>query len=324
MFKIVSPEQLRLGMYIQRLIGTWLARPQWSQSFMLSKMEDLNSLRVSKSLKIVIDTSRHIYADGKDWEHIDHSLPAYVSMKDRLTAPRAPASHRCEHAENIILCGCDAVAAIFDSARLRKPIDLQEVFPVVDDITRSIQGDAATLIALTQLKRHNDDIYRHSVAVCTLMVTLAHHLKLSDQDIRDAGIAGLLHDAGKVFIPEEILSKPGSLTREEFAIVQQHPAAAVEILRGSGVSDAVLDVCMQHHEKIDGTGYPAGLQRSQLSLLSKMAAVCDVYDALTSQRAYKDAWEPEQALSHMNALRNFHFDAQVVQDFTTMMSHYLH
>ncbi len=130
----------------------------------------------------------------------------------------------------------------------------------------------------------------HSVAVCALMVALAKRMGMPDDQVREAGVAGLMHDVGKMMIASAVLNKPGRLTRDEFEIIKAHPELGVKILMDTQpVAASVIDVCLHHHEKVDGSGYPHGLKGDQISIFARMGAVCDVYDAITSDRPYKRA-----------------------------------
>ena len=163
----------------------------------------------------------------------------------------------------------------------------------------------------------------HSVAVCALMIALARQLGLDEQQTRAAGLAGLLHDLGKAMIPNAILNKPGKLTDEEFATIKKHPELGhAALLQGSGVGDITLDVCLHHHEKIDGSGYPKGLKANEISLFAKMGAVCDVYDAITSNRPYKAGWDPAESLRKMAEWAKGHFDEAVFQAFVKSVGIY--
>jgi HD-GYP domain-containing protein (c-di-GMP phosphodiesterase class II) len=162
----------------------------------------------------------------------------------------------------------------------------------------------------------------HSVAVCALMVGLGRSLGLDDAACREAGLAGLLHDLGKTAIPLDILNKPGRLSEEEFAQVREHPRHGHEMLRrGDNVSDNVADVCLHHHEKFDGTGYPDRLAGDAISLLSRMGAVCDVYDAITSNRPYKAGWDPSESVARMLEWHG-HFDPTVLSAFVKLLGIY--
>jgi len=113
-------------------------------------------------------------------------------------------------------------------------------------------------------------------------------------------MAGLLHDLGKAAIPMAVLNKPGKLTDAEFTVVRSHPVEGYHMLKeGGGVEAAVLDACLHHHEKIDGTGYPDKLKGDKISLIARMAAICDVYDAVTSDRPYKRGWDPSESIRRM-------------------------
>jgi len=161
------------------------------------------------------------------------------------------------------------------------------------------------------------------VAVCALMVALARQLGLTAKETRDAGMAGLMHDLGKAMMPPAVLNKPGKLTDEEFRIIKTHPERGHQILvEGGGANDVVLDVCLHHHEKVDGSGYPHGLTDEKISVYAKMGAVCDVYDAITSNRPYKAGWDPAESLRKMTEWSKGHFDLRVFQGFVKSVGIY--
>jgi HD-GYP domain-containing protein (c-di-GMP phosphodiesterase class II) len=154
------------------------------------------------------------------------------------------------------------------------------------------------------------------------MVSLGRQLGLDDATCRDAGMAGLLHDLGKAAMPQEIINKPGKLTDEEFTIIKSHPVKGHETLLASGVdNERVLDVCRHHHERMDGSGYPDRLSSDNLSQIARMSAVCDVYDAITSNRPYKAGWDPAESVSRMVSWQG-HFDPTVLQTFVKTIGIY--
>ena len=154
------------------------------------------------------------------------------------------------------------------------------------------------------------------------MVALARRMGLTDEQVRDAGVAGLMHDVGKMMIDPEILNKPDRLTPEEFAVMKHHPEAGLKILEDNQqVNAMVLDVCVHHHEKIDGSGYPHGLAGDEISVYARMGAICDVYDAVTSERPYKKAWGAAQSIREMATWKG-HFDEKVFQVFVKTLGIY--
>ena len=179
------------------------------------------------------------------------------------------------------------------------------------------------MISLARLKTADDYTYMHSVAVCALMIALAKQLKLKEDQQRLAGLAGLMHDLGKAAIPLKVLNKPGKLTDQEFTVVRSHPVEGFHMLKeGGNIPEAVLDACLHHHEKVDGSGYPDKLKGDDISVIARMTAICDVYDAITSDRPYKRGWDPAESLRRMADWTNDHFDPRLFQAFVKSIGIY--
>jgi putative nucleotidyltransferase with HDIG domain len=212
---------------------------------------------------------------------------------------------------------------MFQEARMGKAVEAGNARKLVEEISDSVTRNSDALISLARLKTVDDYTYMHSVAVCALMIALGRQLKLDEETIRTVGVAGLLHDMGKASMPLEILNKPGKLTDEEFAIIKKHPEEGYKLLREShGVDEIVFDVVLHHHEKTNGTGYPEGLKDKEISLYAKMGAICDVYDAITSNRPYKLGWDPAESLRKMAEWANGHFDQTNFQAFVKSLGIY--
>jgi HD-GYP domain-containing protein (c-di-GMP phosphodiesterase class II) len=186
-----------------------------------------------------------------------------------------------------------------------------------------VSRNPGALISLARLKTADDYTYMHSVAVCAMMVALSKQLGLDEEQTRSAGLAGLMHDLGKAAMPMDVLNKPGKLTDAEFKIIKTHPEEGHRLLlTGSKIDPMMMDVCLHHHEKMDGSGYPKGLKGDEISLFAKMGAVCDVYDAITSNRPYKAGWDPAESLRKMAEWANGHFDRKVFQAFVKSLGIY--
>jgi HD-GYP domain-containing protein (c-di-GMP phosphodiesterase class II) len=325
MLKIISTKQVRLGMFIQELKGAWIDHPFWKKAFKLEDSADLKSLQTSVIKQVVIDTSKGL--DIEDAPSTPEMLiPATVeNSADIIVAISHPsksvlskqvktsAAEEQKHAKKVINASKKAVASMFHDARMGKAVDAEVVMQLVDEIAASVDRNLGALISLVRLKNKDEYTYMHSVAVCALMVALAKELNLSEAETKQAGLAGLLHDLGKAGIPIEVLNKPGALTDEEFTLVRLHPERGhAMLIQASIIDEVTLDVCLHHHEKMNGTGYPHKLKSEEISIFAKMAAVCDVYDAVTSNRPYKEGM----------AQWTEHFDDRVFKAFVKSVGIY--
>jgi len=322
MRKRIAIEHLRVGMYLDEFVGSWLEHPFWRARFRVEDAAQLQRVRASGVREVWIDTTR-----GTDVATA-HAAPAAA---EPLTPPAVEASasrpvsyaEEMRHAARLLSKAEAAVHTMFADARMGRTIEARDAQPLVEAISGSVDRHPSALISLARLKTKDRYTFLHSVAVCALMVSLGRQLGLSDDEVRDAGLAGLLHDIGKIAIPPEVLNKPGALTADEFRSVIVHPQAGYDILVGdSNMRDIALDVCLHHHERMDGTGYPHKLAGEGISLFARMGAICDVYDAVTSDRPYKKAWDAAYAIQRMVEWRGNHFDPAVFNAFVKSVGIY--
>ena len=345
MLKRIGTDQLTLGMHIHEFCGSWLDHPFVRLGgFLLSNPKDLDRIHGSSIREVWIDVSKGkdipAHAKSVSREEADAEIEARLSTLAELppepaatptpkppavNQARLPASMADETRRARAICdkAKGAVTSMFKEARMGRAIDSEAANELVTEISDSVARNSAALISLARLKTADDYTYMHSVAVCALMVSLAQQMKLDEATTRHAAMAGLLHDVGKALMPMDILNKPGKLTDPEFAVIRGHPRKGYEMLRASPqVSAEALDVCLHHHEKIDGSGYPDRLKGDSISLLARMGAVCDVYDAITSNRPYKSGWDPAQSIRRMAEWAPGHFDAPVFQAFVKSIGIY--
>jgi putative nucleotidyltransferase with HDIG domain len=188
--------------------------------------------------------------------------------------------------------------------------------PLAESMIDSIFLNQSAMLPLTTLKRHDTYTFEHSVSTCALMITFARRLGMSRQVIRDVAFGALLHDIGKARIPDSILNKPRSLTASEFERMKMHAIYSVEILEKSrNISPISLQIAAQHHERHDGSGYPKKLDSENLSIYGKMAAIVDVYDAISSNRVYHRGLRPSEALKKLLEWSAHHFEPKLVHSF---------
>ena len=202
----------------------------------------------------------------------------------------------------------------------RGRLPLAEAEAVVRSLSMAMHGDQQMILPLLQLREFDEYTTTHSLNVSVLVMALAEFMGLAPQDVRTFGIGGLLHDLGKVHIPQDILNKPGKLTDQERQVMQYHPVAGAKMIIESGRHlDLAAAVAHEHHIMINGTGYPTHHYRRDCHKASKLVHVCDVYDALRTRRPYRDAWETERVLTYIEERAGTEFEPQAATAFTTMM-----
>lgn len=202
----------------------------------------------------------------------------------------------------------------------RGKLPLAEAEAVVRSLSMAMHGDSDMILPLLQLKEFDQYTTTHSLNVSVLTMALAESLGLATQDVRTFGIAGLLHDLGKVNIPQDILNKPGKLTDEERAVMQEHPVAGARLIIESGRRlDLAAAVAHEHHIMINGHGYPKRHYDRDCHKASKVVHVCDVFDALRTRRPYRDAWETARVLTYIEERAGTEFEPEAATTFVAMM-----
>ena len=324
MFKKITVQQLRLGIYIHALGGAWIHHPFWRSTFVLDDAEDLQQLKASAVPEVWIDLSKglDVLDDRQSPVHPIETTPPDITAPDLLGTEPTPLGQEIAQARALCAQARDAVMAMFSEARMGRTVNMEKNSILVQEITNSVLRNPDALISVARLKTADNYTYMHSVAVSALMVALAKQLGFDEAKIHQAAMAGLLHDIGKAQTNLHILNKPGALTDDEFAHMKRHPVAGYELLKHTIADQAVLDACLHHHERIDGRGYPHGLQGDALSELARMNAICDVYDAITSNRPYKHGWSPAVALQRMAQWCHGHLDNRLFSAFVKALGVY--
>ncbi|MEM7779674.1 MAG: HD-GYP domain-containing protein [Pseudomonadota bacterium] len=327
----IDVTEVEIGMHVVSLGGSWLDHPFWRGDFRVDNQSDLDRIAKSKAAFVMIDENRSqpsVRHHGKTKR--DERPQAAARGPAQSPGPKR-AMYRPtkrdqtdmasrKRARAIMDRSRDAVYKTFDDLRFGWAVDVRPLDGIITDIVSEVRRDARALFSVTRLKKKDDYTFLHSVAVCTMMVAIAHRRGFERQEIREIGLAGLLHDIGKIGTPDDILKKPGSLSEEQLKIIRDHPEHGHSLLDDTpGVGPVALDVCLHHHERLDGSGYPFGLKGDEISLNARIGAVCDVFDALTSNRSYKKAWSAQKALNAMWSWEG-HLDRTILLD----LMHVLH
>jgi len=325
--KKISAKDLKLGMHLHELCGSWMEHPFWRTQFVLKSADDIRRILESGITEVWIDVDLGIDVAGESVVETEKEVTELLmeaEVAQRIEAPkRVPMSDEVKRAFKICAQSKQAVVSMFNEVRMGNAISAEAAGEVVEEITASVMRNPGALISMARLKTADDYTYLHSVAVCALMVALSKQLGLDEKDTREAGMGGLLHDLGKALMPMDVLNKPGKLTDAEFDIIKKHPEEGHRLLvEGNSVGAIPLDICLHHHEKVNGSGYPHKLPGDKISLYAKMGAVCDVYDAITSNRPYKAGWDPAESIRKMTEWSSGHFDSNVFQAFVKSIGIY--
>lgn len=320
MIKKIGIDQLQPGMFIHDLNCGWLDHPFLKNHFAVRDEATVAKIRAIGVREVYIDTGKGTdVVSAPTQKEVSAELerrmleiaqkkaakPIVIAVQEE--GPRAMRMH--SEANRI-------VRNLMDNVRLGLQIEVERLEPMVENMVDSIFRNQDALLPLARLKHHDSYTFEHSVSVCALMVAFARGLHLPREVIKDIGMGALLHDVGKARVPDAILNKPDKLTDDEFAKMKSHVVQSVALLESTpGVSLTALQVAGQHHERYDGTGYPNKLKGEGISLYGQMAAVVDVYDAISSDRVYHKGMPPTLALRKLLEWSDHHFDPGLVQSF---------
>jgi HD-GYP domain-containing protein (c-di-GMP phosphodiesterase class II) len=319
MLKKIDSSQLRVGMAIHDLDCGWMEHPFVRAKFVLTSDDEIRKITRTGIRNVVIDCSK-----GLDVDAAPTLAEAQASTEAEVTAiaskpvkpMRTTLGDEMQRAVGIRRQAVNLVRTVMQDARLGKAVEMENVSPVVTSITESILRNNGALLSLMRIKTKDDYTFLHSVSVCTLLVAFCRSRGMDEDTIYEAGIGGLLHDTGKALVPDSILNKPGRLTDEEFAIIKKHPRDGYDILRQTPEIGAIpLDITLHHHERRDGSGYPEMQNEGEISELAQMAAIVDVYDAITSDRCYHKGMPAADALRKIYEWSKFHFNPGLAQEF---------
>jgi HD-GYP domain-containing protein (c-di-GMP phosphodiesterase class II) len=320
MIKQIRTDQLKPGMFIHDLNCGWLDHPFVSNAFHVRDEETVKKIINLGIRELYIDTIKgaDVWAartEGEVNADLERRLqeiaqkqadkPVVTELKEEVARAR-----RLHGEANKI------VRNMLADIRLGQQVQVDRVEPLVEGMVDSIFRNQDALLPLARLKNHDDYTFQHSVSVCALLVAFGRGMKLEKPAIKELALGGLLHDVGKARVPDEILNKPGRLDDEEFVCMQSHVVQSVVLLQNTpGISKIALQVAGEHHERFDGSGYPRKLAGEKISLYGQMAAIVDVYDAISSERVYHKGMPPTQALKKLLEWSSHHFDPQLVQAF---------
>ena len=318
--------QLRPGMRIEKLDRSWFATPFFRHRMAVTSMEQVEQLKACGVEMLDISGEIELDAAAIEEETPEPSvaLDPPVSGVFSTDRPAVPYEEELPAAKLVYTAAKSVIEQAMFDVRMGRDINMDVVNQVVSEMADSVLRNPDALTSLSRLKHFDEYTFFHSVNTSLLALSLGRNLGIDDARLHQLGVGTLLHDIGKTKVPLEILNKPGKYEAHEFEIMKQHVMRGAEILSGTtGLADNFLKPALEHHERVDGTGYPYRRQKSELSQFGMMAAVVDIYDAITSDRCYHKAKPAHEALQFLYTIsQKGHVDHTLVQRFIQVVGVY--
>jgi len=286
----------------------------FEQNLALEDLERFIEILVSDADVLALHGGPEAAAQRRGLQHM--TIERYRLGRAVATPEGATPRKSIEVYEDALAATRNAMAAV----ERGKGIDVAVVRAIVGEMLRSILEDHRSLISLAAIKSHDAYLYEHSVNVCVVSMFLGYTLGLTDAQISDLGVAALLHDVGKIFVPVEIARKPGPLTEEEWLTMQAHPLIGSRILaRTRDLPELTSVVCFEHHIRYDRSGYPRITPRKPLNFYSLLVSTVDCYDSLTTIRPYRSQMQPKQAVGWMIYVGRQQFEPRILNRFAALL-----
>lgn len=308
----IPTKHIEVGMYVSDatpgLDGTGL-----NKKGLISKQETVLKLQSSSIDELYIDVSK-----GKN-----SSYSAPVEFKEVVTEPTTELEEERARAEKVYGEARNLVGALINDIKMGKAIEVGPVEELGQDISDSLMSNSNALLCLSQIRAKDQYLLEHSINVGILMGVFSRYLGYDKKERHQMVTGAILHDLGKVRVPDHVLHKAGKLTDEEWQEMRKHVIYGEEVLlKSKGISDIAISICAQHHEKMNGLGYPRGLEGNEISVYGRMASIVDIYDAITADRVYHKGKSPNEAMKILSRLGRADLDKELVYKFIRCMSVY--
>lgn len=310
--KRIPVEKLEVGMYVSNETHH-LAENELRTEGFIRREDTLEKLKQRGIKDIHIDVNKGL----------DSPFATPVHNPQKPPQPKVPLKKEMAKAQKVYDEARRLVGGILTDVKLGKPIDVAPMEALADDINNSILNNSNALLCLSVIREKDQYLMEHSINVAILMGIFTRFLGFEPDAVHQLVTGALLHDIGKIHVPSNILNKNGKLSPEEWIEMKRHVVYGQKVLQESrGISDIAKAICGQHHERLDGNGYPVGLQENDISVYGRLAAVVDIYDAATADRVYQKGRPPSEAMKLLLEISGNHLDKSLVYDFIRCMGVY--
>ncbi|KTA84865.1 HD-GYP domain-containing protein [Aeromonas salmonicida] len=316
---VIPVNQLQAGMYVIA-ITSQTGGMEIAQMGLVTTRQQIDDLIRRDVLTVRVDLARSKLAGI---EQIIFPDPAASSIASQRPTGSANGEGRELKIRRLYQEARELQGKFIRQLKAGEPIDITPLATVAEEMVDTMFTHGDAMLCLARIRAKDAYLMEHSMNVAILLANFGRYLALERSVLKELTLGGLLHDVGKIMTPDEVLNKPGKLTDEEFTVMRQHVVHSHDILSSTpGITATMLEVAANHHERLDGTGYPRHLKGDQLSLYTRMSGIVDVYDAVTADRVYKQGMQPTQAFRILLKGADHHFDRLLVTKFIKCMGVY--
>lgn len=316
---VIPVNQLQAGMYVIA-ITSQTGGMEIAQMGLVTTRQQIDDLIRRGVLTVRVDLARSKLAGI---EQIIFPDPAASSIASQRPTGNANGEGRELKIRRLYQEARELQGKFIRQLKAGEPIDITPLATVAEEMVDTMFTHGDAMLCLARIRAKDAYLMEHSMNVAILLANFGRYLALERSVLKELTLGGLLHDVGKIMTPDEVLNKPGKLTDEEFTVMRQHVVHSHDILSSTpGITATMLEVAANHHERLDGTGYPRHLKGDQLSLYTRMSGIVDVYDAVTADRVYKQGMQPTQAFRILLKGADHHFDRLLVTKFIKCMGVY--
>lgn len=325
--KRIAIKDLEVGMYVERIdaqSGNILVKSQG----LIKNNKAIALLKAKGVTHVIVNTSKSQLPDTKDGKEADDGVTINTesSATSRSQEGHKKATHgfaaEIQNAIKLQDRGKNIQQTLLDAVAKGLPFDTSIPRAFANDMVSSINRNPDALLCLTKIREKDDYLLEHSLNVAVLLAHFARYLGMSNKEIEDIAYAAFVHDLGKIKISDDILHKPGRLTDPEMAIMRKHVNYGVDFLKDMGVDSYTIRIVSEHHERLDGLGYPNQVAGADISREGRMLAIVDMYDALTADRCYKPGMPSQKAMQILLKDSEHKIDPGLLQRFIKCMGIY--
>ena len=300
---------LKIGMYVCELDRPWLETPFLLQGFTIDNVDQIDE---------IAGYCEYVYIESyeDEWLAAEERAVFEKPANRRTYTNHSLGKQDFSTAGESVTKGRALTRSFMDDVRLGKAVDIQSVKTTISECVKNIIHNPDALLWMSKMRKKDEYTSEHCFNVGLLSMTFGRHLGADEEELNTLGLCGILHDVGKMRIPNEILNKEGKLTGDEFKLMKDHSKFGRDILMSDKrIHHSAVDVAYSHHESLDGSGYPRQLKASGISDITRIVTICDVYDAITSDRVYKKGQSSLEAMKVLYQNRETKFDSRLVTEF---------